>query len=227
MVRKLAVHVDPSILQLGICGTYLRMTGLRNRTADAEFDHAITASIDVIIASLSAESIANDRELRGFRSLHDAVKRSNKKNIASPESLLTFVLQRRIMPRINLLVDIYNLVSLESRLALGAHDVGKIAGDISLKLTDGSERFWPLGATENKSVSAGEYAYIDSSNEVICRLEVRQAEKTKIELGTSDCFYIVQGSSATDRAHLDRTVGRLVLLTQTFCGGEMEILWNM
>ena len=226
MNRPLSFDVDSIVLALGVRGAYLRMTGLTNHATAAEFERILSQTTDALLASLSTESIANDPELRGFRLLHDAVKRSNKKNVASPENLLNILLQRRLMPRINVLVDIYNLVSLESRLALGAHDVDKIAGDVHLRLTNGSETFWPLGSSENKGVSAGEYAYIDSSNDIICRLEVRQVEKTKVELHTSDCFYIVQGSSATSSTHLDWTVNRLISLTHSFCGGTADVLYR-
>jgi DNA/RNA-binding domain of Phe-tRNA-synthetase-like protein len=224
MTRPLSFHIAPSVLHLGVRGVYFRMTGLKNRQSDNEFDRVWSASIEAILASLSPEFIEHDAELRGFRSLHEAIKRSNKSNVASPENLLNLLLRRKALPRINLLVDIYNLVSLESRLAIGAHDIAKIVGDVSLRLTDGSEKFWPLGAAENKTISQGEYAYIDSSNDMICRLEVRQVEKTKVELSSTDCFYIVQGSSATESGVLDRTRERLALLTQKFCGGEMEVL---
>jgi hypothetical protein len=46
-------------------------------------------------------------------------------------------------------------------------------------------------------VTADEYAYVDDRNEVLCRLEVRQCEKTRLMGRTSDTFHIVQGHSGT------------------------------
>jgi DNA/RNA-binding domain of Phe-tRNA-synthetase-like protein len=226
MERQLRFHVDPEVLKLGIRGTYLRMKGLKNCSADSALDGMVALTIENLLRELTPEAIETDPQLQGFRRLHDAVKRSNKKNVASPENLLALTLERRSMPRINALVDVYNLVSLESKLALGAHDVEKIAGDVHLRITDGSETFWPLGSPEKKNVAPGEYAYIDSSNEIICRLEVRQVEKTKVGLHTTDCFYIIQGSAHTSDSLLKATTQRLISLTQSVCGGESEILYT-
>jgi DNA/RNA-binding domain of Phe-tRNA-synthetase-like protein len=100
------------------------------------------------------------------------------------------------LPRINLLVDIYNLVSVKTHLSLGAHDRQKLGGDVHLKLTTGTERFWPIGTNELYPVKPGKYAYVDDDNDIICRLEVRQVEKTKVLPDTTACFFIVQGNPA-------------------------------
>ena len=226
MEREFRFEVSQAVLDLGLQGAYLRISGLRNREGDPDFEDLRESVLRVALGSLSDGSILADKQLVGFRALHDSVKRSNRKNVASPENLLRLLLERKTMPRINLLVDIYNLVSIETRLALGAHDVAFIEGNVSLRMTTGSEAFWPLGINENKGVSAGEYAYIDDANEVLCRLEVRQVEKTKVRIETTDCFYIIQGSAATAKEEVKHAVQRLVELTQRFCGGEAEVLYT-
>ncbi len=107
---------------------------------------------------------------------------------------MNMLLKNGYLPNINLIVDIYNLVSVMTKLALGAHDLDSIKGDVSLRLTNGSETFLPIGYNKNKPISRGEYAYIDDNNDVLCRMEVRQVEKTKVTESTSNCMYIVQGN---------------------------------
>ncbi len=173
---------------------------------------------------LSFEAIQADPVLSGFRALHDAIGRSNRKNVASPERLLTLVLQTGGLPQVNLLVDIYNLVSVKTRLSLGAHDLRAISGNVQLRLTDGSETFWPMGSAKPKVVSPGEYAYIDAAHNVLCRLEVRQCEQTKITLGTTDGFFIVQGTARTAETCLHHTASELLALIKRFCGGQARLL---
>ena len=69
--------------------------------------------------------------------------------------------------KINPLVDIYNLISMDTKLALGAHDLAKTEGNISLKLITGNENYIPLGSEEAKVVKAGIYSYIDDANDII------------------------------------------------------------
>ena len=127
---------------------------------------------------------------------------------------------------INLAVDIYNCVSLESLLSLGAHDIDKLRGNISLRLTDGSERFTPLGKEREERVPAGEYAYVEEGGEVLCRLECRQAERTKVMMESRHCFYMIQGNGNTEAEYIMAAVDKLVELTKKYCGGVERMLWS-
>lgn len=211
-------------LDLGITGAYFILTGMENRPASDEFEPLKSRVVEEILAHLTPERIEEDPVLKGFRILHDRVQRSNKKNVASPENLLRMLLQTGRLPHINLLVDLYNLVSLQTRLALGAHDLKQIRGNVTLRLTRGDESFWPLGADQPKSVAPGEYAYIDDANDVLCRLEVRQVEKTKTTPETESCFFIVQGNPNTEPEYIEKATDGLLALLDRFCGGEVRML---
>jgi DNA/RNA-binding domain of Phe-tRNA-synthetase-like protein len=222
--RSVGFSIDEAVTRLGVRGVYLAMGGLSNRESDPAFDALREQVLEDLRAGLSAGSLRDDPVLAGFRRLHTAVGVSNRKNVAAPENLLRHLLRTGELPRVNLLVDIYNLVSLRTRLALGAHDLARAAGDLRLRLTDGTERFVPLGAPEPKAVAPGEYAYVDGENEVLCRLEVRQVEKTRVGLDASACFYIVQGHEATGEDLLRAASEELIALTTRFCGGEARLL---
>jgi len=60
---------------------------------------------------------------------------------------------------------------------------------------------------------------------VLCRLEHRQCEKTKLTADTASAFYIIQGNASTPHAMLEQALRRLVDLTQRFCGGREEQFW--
>jgi DNA/RNA-binding domain of Phe-tRNA-synthetase-like protein len=224
--RNFAFDISPDTLSLGLTGVYFTVTNLRNSEANGEFDQIKSETFATVLQGLSLEAIEKDPVLQGFRQLHDKVGCSGKKNVASPENLLAMLLSKSRLPSINLLVDIYNLVSIETRLAIGAHDLKNIGGNVHLKITDGTEIFWPLGLGKQQSVGANEYAYVDDANEIICRLEVRQVEKTKITLDTTDAFFIVQGNPATDGNHVWRAAEKLIELTKRFCGGDERILYR-
>ena len=217
-------HITDAAQALGLKAVCFVIEGVRNQHTYLEFEKLKAQTLAQIIPDLSSETIQTDPILSGFRALHDAIGRSNRKNVASPESLLKLVLQTGGLPQVNLLVDIYNLVSVKTRLSLGAHDLRAINGNVQLRLTDGSETFWPMGADKPKVVSPGEYAYIDDAHNVLCRLEVRQCERTKIALYTTDCFFIVQGNTRTEDAYLHHTANALLALIKRFCGGQARLL---
>jgi len=211
---------------LGVRGAFALLTGLDNAT---EGSPALAAWRDSLVERLRDELVPDmltgDPILAGFRELHDAVGRSNKRFPSSAEALVGLFLRKGLVPAINPLVDLYNGVSLTSRLSLGAHDLAHVQGDIVLRLTSGTERFVPLGAAAPEPISPGEYCYLDESGEVLCRLEHRQCERTKVTATTTDCFYILQGNAATSRELIEATLDQLVELTHRFCGGRLETAW--
>ena len=217
-------RVSPEVAALGIACVFVKADGLRNRPADDAFDRAAEEVTDALLRGLTPEAVNGDPILHGYRRLHERVGATGRKNSASPEALLRGLISRRRLPRVNLLVDVYNLVSVETRLSMGAHDLAHVAGDVVLRLTDGSEQFHPLGSPTSEPVRAGEYAYVDAANDVLCRLDVRQAEKTKITADTTDCLLIVEGNDATDEALLRRATDRLLELAGLYCGGSYQVL---
>jgi len=214
----------PEALALGLKVRCFLINGLNNSTVSEEFERFRLEETAKIKSGLSEESIKNDPIMVGFRLLHEKIGKTGKRWVSSPENLRRMLLGSLELPSINKIVDIYNLVSLKSGLALGAHDLDKIEGNINLRLTTGAEKFWPIGSKEPDKVSAGEYAYCDDSNEVICRLEVRQVEKTKVLPTTTNAFFIVQGNPNTSENIIDRTTDDLLKLLKIYAGGTHEML---
>jgi DNA/RNA-binding domain of Phe-tRNA-synthetase-like protein len=217
--------ITDQVRRLGVRGAYAVLTGLDNRTRHPALQAWRTALAEQLATELHADFIESDPILRGFRDLHDLVKRSNRRFVSSAEALVGLFQRKGVIPEINPLVDIYNAVSLETRLSIGAHDVAHVCGGITLRLTQGGERFVPLGATEPEPIQPGEYCYLDDSGEVLCRLEHRQCQRTRVTDQTASCFYIVQGNAATSRDMLEHGLSRLVARTVELCGGREERSW--
>jgi DNA/RNA-binding domain of Phe-tRNA-synthetase-like protein len=218
-------HIADEVRQLGVRGAFVVMTGLDNRHYHPDFCAYRQALIARLREELVPGFVEDDRVLRGFRDLHDAVKRSNKRFPSSAESLVGLFQRKNLVPEINPAVDIYNCVSLETRLSIGAHDLAAVRGDITLRFADGRERFVPLGASQPEPIGAGEYCYVDDSGEVLCRLEHRQCERTKVTATTTAGFYIVQGNRNTGRDQVEHALRRLVELTSRYCGGREQRAW--
>ena len=59
-----------------------------------------------------------------------------KKNLPASENLIRLLTKREELISINKAVDIYNILSIESKLCLGAHDIDKVDGNVTLKITE-------------------------------------------------------------------------------------------
>lgn len=215
----------PEISNIGLKGIYLSFENIRNKENDADFENYRKEIIQQAYSYVNEiTDIKEDPFIKGFRQLHEAVGAPNRKNLSAPENLYKFLSKNGDIPHINLLVDIYNTISVKYKLALGAHDLAYTDGNIHLRFTNGTEKFIPLGETEPKAVRAGEYSYIDDSNEIICYLDVRQINKTKVTVDTTDVFFVVQGNINTPIDYIERATSELTELVKKYCGGEEYIL---
>lgn len=138
--------------------------------------------------------------------------------------LLKNLLKKQEFHKINPLVDLYNLISMDTKLALGAHDLDKIEGNITLRLTQGNENYIPLGSEEAKEVKAGIYSYIDDANDIICYSEIRQVDKTKVTNESKDIFFIVQGNKETSDKYVKDIAKELITVLTYYLGITDEIL---
>lgn len=224
--KELDFEVSESVRQLGIKGAYFVLDFDPSRANPDKVTLLLGETMQKIRED--KPDVKEDLILAGFRDLHTAVGVSNRKHISSPENLTELILAGRNLPSINPIVDIYNIVSLRTRLALGAHDTSKLEGPVALRLTNGTEGFTPLGSPEKKTIGVGEYAYIDEGcSEVICRLETRQCEKTKVSASAESCFFIVEGNENTEADYVKDAVTKLQELLVEYCGATVteKIYW--
>lgn len=224
--RNITFDCAADVWQKGIRVVVFTLSGLRNREFSPDFNAYQAEAIQEIQASLRKNPLKQDRILNEYRNLHTSLGFSNRNYPAASESLLEYLLKYQRLPHVNLLVDIYNLVSAKTRLALGAHDLTAISGNVHLRMTKGDENFQPLGTPEVKRARPGGYAYIDDANDVLCFLEVKQVEKTKITIRTTDALFIVQGNAETNALYVDSMANYLLTLTQRFCGGQERVLYR-
>lgn len=216
-----SIHVHDEIHALGIDVNFIVFKNIQNKRSDDSFNSFRQETLSEIISSLSKESIKTDTVLDGYRDLRTAVGISRSKNICSSEALLNYLLKKQTLPDINLLVNIYNLLSVATHISIGAHDIHAIEGRVNFKITSGDETFLPMGVEEPVKINKGEYAYIDDK-EILCRLDYRQCNKTKITESSECCLFIVQGNANTNKETINKVTQDLIQLVEKYCDGEVE-----
>jgi DNA/RNA-binding domain of Phe-tRNA-synthetase-like protein len=162
-------------------------------------------------------------EVAAFRELLRQVGVNPRREQPSVERLLGCALKRGYLPAINSLVDAYNLVSIRSLCSLGAHDLDKIDMPVSLRLLTGTETFTPLGGDKLGSINAGEFGYVDARDRVLCRLDILQADFSKVTTATKNVLLIVEGTATHPPAHLRQTVNDVIEIVTKHCGGTGEV----
>lgn len=142
----------------------------------------------------------------------------------SVEKLLSYAFKRGDLPAINSLVDTYNLVSLRTLCSLGAHDFDKISPAVQLRILTGQETFIPLGRTEPKEVRPGEFGYVDAENRLLCRLDVLQADFSKVTPATTNALLIVEATWNHAPEILREAFDLALRWVPQFCGGMGKVV---
>jgi DNA/RNA-binding domain of Phe-tRNA-synthetase-like protein len=168
--------------------------------------------------------VRNIPEVAAFQAILREVGAKPRRDPPSVDRLLTTAIKRRHVPAINNLVDAYNLVSIRSLCSLGAHDLDRIALPVELRLLSGRETFTPLGRDSAEPVSPGEFGYVDAQDRVLCRLDVRQAEFSKITTDTANALLIIEATTSHDPDTVQRAFDETIELVTRYCGGTAEIV---
>lgn len=212
-------YIHKEVLALGLKIKGVVIEDIDNTCEEESYLKWRSSEVESLLEEYQNFDVKSDEILEDFYRLHEKVSVPRRKNIPASENLIRLLIRHQDLYRINKAVDIYNIISMESKLALGAHDIDQITGDIHLRITDGTEQFIPLGS-QPKPVKAGEYAYIDDANDILCWLEIRQSEKDKVTETTRNIFYIVQGNQETPDELLQNTAEKIIDTTTRFCGGK-------
>jgi DNA/RNA-binding domain of Phe-tRNA-synthetase-like protein len=217
--------VSPECARLGLRAGAIVFRGVRIGPAGAALRAEIAAEVQAIRTRLAdIQAVRALPEVAAFHAILRAVGINPRRDQPSVERLLGLALKRGELPAINSLVDAYNLVSVRSLCSLGAHDLDRIGLPVQLRLLSGRENFTALGAAGPEPVQMGEYGYVDAQERLLCRLDVRQAEFSKVTEKTTTVLLIVEGTAAHAENVLRRAVADATEVVLRHCGGTAEVL---
>ena len=211
--------VEKAVLDAGVKIRFAVVEGLDNTVENPIWHDERKRMQETILDRYKYCDIRADPILEGYCQLHQQVGAAGQKE--TPASIV--LIQQRDeagnLPFSNQVLDICRVISLDTKLALGVHDMDRTTGNVILRFSNGTERFVPRGQANPVPVNPREYCYCDAANEVLCRLEACPANKAAVDEQTHNAFFIVQGNRATPAVLLQQTAQRLVDTTTRFCGG--------
>jgi DNA/RNA-binding domain of Phe-tRNA-synthetase-like protein len=217
--------VAEDCVRLGLRAGAVVFRNVHVAAAGPDLRAAVAREVEAVRARFaSAAAVRSAPEVAAFQAVLRRVGVNPRRDQPSVERLLTFALRRADLPAVNGLVDAYNLVSLRSRCSLGAHDLDALAPPVALRLLTGRESFTPLGRDAAVAVTPGEYGYVDARDRVLCRLDVLQAEFSKVTAGTANALLIVEGTAAHAPAALRQACADAIDLVTRSCGGTAEVV---
>jgi DNA/RNA-binding domain of Phe-tRNA-synthetase-like protein len=211
------LFVTPEVKEIGINAGMALIRGANVSNRSNPLEKRKKAAIE----SIQAIDIASNPILQAYRELHQQVGLGEV--VPPAQHLISLAKANGRLPNINTVVDCYNLVSATTCLSIGAHDTAHIKGDVTFKITDGSERYTPLGETQPITVLTGEYACRDDEK-ILCRMDIKQCQETRITKGTSEFMLYVQGNRNTEFDYVLAGLQQVCELIKEICGGTYEII---
>ena len=143
----------------------------------------------------------------------------------SLERLIKRVLAGGSLPEIDALVDLYNLVSLESGLCLGCDDLDRTTGNLAYRFARLADSFLDMGADAgedpNDPPKPGEVVYADDAHVLCRRWNWRQDARSVTSLATRRAVLAAQSNGV---GSVEAAAGRLARLIERECGRKCGIV---
>lgn len=112
---------------------------------DAELWTEIAARTEDVRRMLALDEVSGLAEIKALRQAYKACGKDPARYRGSQEALLRRILKGSALYRVNTIVDINNLVSLESRQSLGTYDLDRIDGALMLRIGGAGETYKGIG----------------------------------------------------------------------------------
>jgi DNA/RNA-binding domain of Phe-tRNA-synthetase-like protein len=169
-------------------------------------------------ATYALATLKDEPRLRAYRDFFWRVGVDPTKIRPAAEALLRRVIQGRPIPRINTLVDAYNLASMETRIALAAFDLGKLRGDLRMRRARPDEAFLGIGM-EAPVTLTGVEVVCEDADRLVAVYPYRDADASKVSLETRDVLFLICGVPGISEGALLEAASVAARFVTRFCGG--------
>ena len=189
-----------------------------NTVSDEQLWKEITEVETHIRTTCKLEDINKFPPIQATRQAYKRLGKDPNRYRPSAEALRRRILRELPLYKIDTLVDIINLLSIQSGYSIGGFDAGKIDGDLVLGV--GREREIYHGIGRGELNIAGLPVYRDNQGGV--GTPTSDEERTKIDMNTGKLLMIINGYSGKDGLQEALTYG-VSLLTRYVSTTNLEM----
>ncbi len=198
-------------------------------TKGAQSFGIVAAAAIITPKKISNKSAVLEKLKSNVFELHDELYQKAHKAVGAEEETSVGALHEVVakggkLPTINTLVDAYNYVSLKTGISAGAHDISTLLGNVRIDVCTGAESFTPLGAKTAVKARKGEYAALDDEK-VICRLELKQCEQTKVTKYSRQVLLYYQGVKGHTQEQANAALLEACELIKSVCEADYSIIY--
>ncbi|MFG3661902.1 B3/4 domain-containing protein [Streptomyces sp. NPDC047706] len=162
-----------------------------------------------------------DPHMAAWREVYTAFGSKPSRTRNSAEALARRALTDAGLPRINVLVDVYNAVSVACLIPVGGEDIDRIQGGMRLVRATGDEDFVTAagGAETVEHPDPGEVVWRDDAGVTCRRWNWRQGPRTRLTEATVSGIFLLETMAAMPVAETEQAAAELAALLAKFSPG--------
>jgi DNA/RNA-binding domain of Phe-tRNA-synthetase-like protein len=119
--------------------------GVETRPTSPELEQELRSCEEKILKLPEPKAVLESAAIEATRKAYKALGKDPARYRGSAEALLRRVIAGKGLPRVNNVVDIINVVSVESRLPIGLYDLQHVRGDIVFRAGRAGETYKGIG----------------------------------------------------------------------------------
>ncbi|QDI72468.1 cytoplasmic protein [Streptomyces calvus] len=174
-----------------------------------------------LAARLDGRPPHEDPHMAAWRETYTAFGSKPSRTRNSAEALAKRALSPAGLPRINLLVDLYNAISVAHLIPVGGEDIDRIQGGMRLVRATGREDFVTVADGEEtvEHPDAGEVVWRDDAGVTCRRWNWRQGPRTRLTEETVSGIFLLESLAPMPVADVTQAAAELADLLEKFSPG--------
>lgn len=218
MFLKLANEVEKEFPNLKVL--IMKIENVKIQKDNIELEKFKEEVIKEVLEKYDLKSLKDEATFRAYRNFFWKIGIDPTKIRPAAEALVRRILQGNPIPRVNTLVDAYNLASIKTGIAIAAFDLDKLKGDIVMRFAKENEEFLGIGMKDPIKLT-GKEIVISDDEKIIAIYPYRDAENTKITFETSKVLFLICGVPDIAEEALINAAKVTIDYVTMFCNGKM------
>ncbi|MEM2874815.1 MAG: phenylalanine--tRNA ligase beta subunit-related protein [Candidatus Hadarchaeales archaeon] len=198
-----------------------RIEGVRVEGSSDELERLKAEVMEEVRRTYRLETVKDHPVFRSYRDFFWRIGIDPTKVRPAAEALIRRILGGKPLPRINTLVDAYNLASIRSCISIGAFDEEHIRGELLMRKARAGEEFLGIGMGAPVSLDGNEIVVSDEEK-IIAIYPYRDSEATKVTEETKNVLFLSCGVPGISAEALEGALKLTLEYVKRFCGGREE-----
>ncbi|MBV1939986.1 cytoplasmic protein [Streptomyces sp. BV286] len=221
MTLSLTVSDEVRALAPGFTHVAVEARGLVNGPSTEGSARLLDDAARRLAVRLEGSAPHEDPHMAAWRSVYTAFGSKPSRTRNSAEALARRALSDAGLPRINVLVDLYNAISVAHLIPVGGEDLGRVRGGMRLVRAAGDEEFVTVAGGEEavEHPDAGEVVWCDEAGVTCRRWNWRQGPRTRLAEESTSAVFLLESLPPMPVAAVEAAGAELAGLLEKFSPG--------